>query len=246
MLAAIVYFCAVWLFSGLMTGLSSFGSNLIAVPLIAFVYDPRESILIGCLASALMFIALALLYRKAIIWRDACLLVLGALAGIPPGIWFLESAGPRTLLLGAGFALILFLIWQYASSRLRAARKPIPQILALPLGLAAGALMGGVGMGGPPMVLYIFLRNYNKEQTISTINAASVGIILGVLPWQFAAGLFPRPVIGLGLLGGLCGTLGILASMPLVKKINLGIFRKLLLAMLALSALMLLARGFGA
>ena len=226
-----------------MTGLTSFGSNLIAVPLISLVFEARESILIGCIAATLIFFGLAILYRRAIVWRDTVLLTLGAFLGMPAGVWFLKSAGGKTLLLAAGGALLLFLGWQFLSRFLRKTEKPASALFSIPLGLASGALMGAVGMGGPPLVLYVFIRKYDKEETISTINAASAGIMLGVLPSQFLSGLFPQRIIELGALGGVVGVLGILASIPLVRKLDSRVFRRLLLAMLALSAIMLIWRG---
>lgn len=233
----------VWLGAGLLTGLTSFGSNLVAVPFISLVFPARDSILIGCVAATLIFFGLAILYRRGIIWRDAFLLVCGAFAGMPLGIWFLKNSGSRALLLAAGAALVLFLLWQAGARHLVRGKNPVNILWALPLGLASGVMMGSVGMGGPPLVLYIFLRKYGREETISTINAASAGIMLGVLPWQYLSGLFPAHILKLGILGGVFGILGIIASIPLAQRLNLGLFRRLLLGTLALSAIVLLWRG---
>lgn len=240
---ALIYFYAVWVLAGFVTGLTSFGSNLIAVPLLSFVYSARDSILIGCLSAALIFLALSVIYYRAIIWRETICLVAGALAGIPPGAWFLQKAGSAMLLLAAGLAIVLFLIWQYCAARLHRSQTPIGRWFAWPMGLASGLLMGGVGMGGPPLVLYIFLRHYDKKAGISSLNAASVGIMLCLLPWQYCSGMFPPEILKLGFLGGLAGLAGILASAPLLKKVNIALFRRLLLVMLALSAFALLLRG---
>lgn len=237
------FFCLVWFVAGLMTGLTSFGSNLIAVPLIAFVFEPRESILIGCLSAAIIFLGLAILYRRDIVWRDTGLLVLGTFAGMPAGIWFLKNAGSKSLLFAAGCALLLFLLWQLLSGFLRKAEKPVSIFWSMPLGVLSGVMMASVGMGGPPLVVYVYLRKYDKEQTISTINAASVGIMLGVLPWQYLTGMFPAKIINYGLIGGVLGILGIALSVPFIKRINLHLFRVLLLIMISFSCAMLLWRG---
>lgn len=238
-----VYFYAVWGMAGLITGLTSFGSNLIAVPLLAFVFGARESILIGCISAALIFLALALLYYRSICWRETFYLVIGALAGIPPGAWFLQTAGPAALLIAAGLALCLFLVWQFFASSVAQSYPRIGAWFAWPMGVVSGILMGSVGMGGPPLVLYAYLRRCDKGATIATINAASFGIIACVLPWQYQADLFSPQIIKYGLLGGAAGVIGILASLPLVKRLDISFFRRLLLAMLALSAAALIIRG---
>lgn len=240
---ATIYFYGIWFLAGLVTGLTSFGSNLIAVPLLTFVFGARESILIGCLSATCIFIALALIYWRATAWRETFYLVAAALVSVPAGAWFLRYAGSSTLLLAAGFALVLFLAWQFALARLKKTRKTIGPWFAWPMGLASGALMGGVGMGGPPLVLFAYLRKYDAPVAISTINAASAAIMLSALPLQYADRLYSPEILRLGLLGGLSAIIGIIASVPLVKRLDIRFFRKLLLLMLALSALALLARA---
>lgn len=242
MLATISFYC-IWFLAGLVTGLTSFGSNLIAVPFLTFVFSARESILIGCLSATCIFVALALIYWHATAWRETFYLVAGAMVSVPAGAWFLKHAGSSTLLFAAGFALVLFLAWQLALVRLKRTRKTIGAWFALPMGVASGALMGGVGMGGPPLVLFAYLRRYDAPVAISTINAASAAIMLYALPWQYADGLYNAELLRLGLLGGLAAIIGIIVSVPMVKRLDMRFFRKLLLLMLAISALELLGRA---
>lgn len=241
---ALIYFIAVWALSGFVTGIASFGSNLFAVPLIALVWEPREAILVGCVAAFSIFIELAFIYRKQIFWKDTIALSLGSLGGIPFGIWFLGAVGSAGLLLAAGASIIIFLAWQFVIQFLGKALKAISSTWAIPFGFFSGILMGAIGMGGPPLVLYIFLRLYNKKETLGTLNAASVVIMLLVLCWQYSSGLYSAQILKLGALGGAAAFVGILGSIPLARHINIGIFRKLLLGMLALSAATLFVRAF--
>lgn len=240
----IIYFYVVWFLAGFVTGLTSFGSNLIAVPLLALVFGARDSILIGCISAFCIFVALAIIYWRATAWRETLYLVTGAVASVPAGAWFLSRSGSSTLLLGAGFSLVLFLAWQFVAGKLKKKSKPVGAWFSLPMGIVSGALMGGVGMGGPPLVLFAYLRNYDKTTAISTINAASALIMLDVIPWQYADGLYTPDLLRLGFTGGFAAIIGILAGLPLVRRLNIAFFRKLLLLMLALSALALLVRGF--
>lgn len=239
-----LYFHAVWLMAGLITGLTSFGSNLIAVPLLTIVYNARDSILIGCISAVCIFIALALIYWRSIAWRETLFLVAGALVSTPAGAWFLKHAGSSMLLFAAGFALVLFLVWQLSVARLKKRRVQTGAWFALLMGMASGVMMGGVGMGGPPLVLYAYLRDYNPPAAISTINAASAAIMLTALSMQYAEGLYTPELLRSGLTGALAAIIGILISVPLVRRLDVGFFRKLLLFMLALSALALISRAF--
>lgn len=231
-----------WLIAGFIAGITSFGGNLVAVPFNTLVVEPAVAILAGCISGTAVFAGLTFFYWRRIIWAEAAFLLLGAAGGIPFGIWFLKGAGARAILLAAGVCLILFLAWQFAQARL-GKRLAVSRSYAFPFGLVSGMMMGAVGMGGPPLVLYAYLRQWQKEETIGTVNAASVAFMFLVLPWQYFSGLYNQEIIRLGLAGALAAFIGISASIPVVARINITIFRRLLLLMLSASAVMLIFRA---
>ncbi|MFG6375723.1 MAG: sulfite exporter TauE/SafE family protein [Desulfovibrio sp.] len=240
------YFNILWLLAGFVTGITSFGGNLLAIPLIALVLPPREAILYGCISGAAVFLGVTLPYLKQIIWRETVILSLVTFPGIPFGIWFLANAGPGALLLAAGASLASFLSWQFIGMRLDRRQNPVPIWAAIPFGFISGIMMSAVGMGGPPLVLYAFLRHWQKEETIATVNMVSVVIMLVVVPWQHGAGLFTPQILKMGAIGALFGFIGIAASIPVLHRMNIALFRRLLLAMLSFSAIVLVARGISA
>lgn len=141
----------IWLFAGILTGLTSFGGNLFAIPLLTLAIPVRDAILIGCLCSTVKMVSLAFLYRRWARWSEVVLLGLATLPGVPLGVAFLQHAGSRLLMFAAGAGLVLFLLWQFISGRLHVAEKPVSRWWSLPLGLAGGIMMSAVSMGGPPL-----------------------------------------------------------------------------------------------
>lgn len=241
-----LYQNAVWLFAGVLTGLTSFGGNLFAIPLLTLAIPVRDAILIGCLCSTVKMVSLAFLYRRWARWNEVLLLGLATLPGVPLGVAFLQHAGPQLLLFAAGAGLVLFLLWQFVSVRLHVAEKPVSRWWSLPLGLAGGIMMSAVSMGGPPFVLYAYLRHWSKESTICGGSLTSLITMLFLLPAQWSAGLYTMPILKDALFAALFSICGILVSLPLVHRIKILFFRRLLLVIIALSALMLLIRGFSA
>lgn len=234
----------IWFLAGMVTGVTSFGGNLFAIPMLTLAAPVREAILQGCLSGMSMICAVSCIYRRWIPWREVLCIGLATLPGVPLGVAFLQYAGPGLLLCAAGASLILFLLWQWLSRRLHAAEGPVSRWWSLPLGVAAGIMMGAVGMGGPPIALYAYLRHWGKEATIGGLNAACVLTLLGVLAGQWEAGFYTAPILKASLAGAVCSVGGIVASVPLVRRLNARLFRRLLLVMIGFSALMLLARGF--
>ena len=233
----------IWFLAGLLTGLTSFGGNLFAIPLLGLVIPMRDAILLGCLCGTVTLIALASLYYRWAAWGEIVCLGLASLPGVLLGVAFLQHAGPRLLMLAAGGSLVLFLLWQYISGRLHVAEQPISRWWSLPLGFTSGIMMGAVGMGGPPFVLYAYLRHWSKESTIGGSSLTAAITMLAVLPAQWEAGLYTLPVLKSALVGAVFSVCGILASLPLVHRIDAQLFRRLLLLMIGLSALILLVRG---
>ena len=95
-------------------------------------------------------------------------------------------------------------------------------------------------------MLYAFLRHWEKTQTLGTVNAVSIGIMVFVIPWLWHKGLFSGDLPMLGLAGSLAAFVGIALSIPLARRLPTEIFRRLLLGMLVLSAIMLFWRCFAA
>ncbi len=104
-------------------------------------------------------------------------------------------------------------------------------------------MMSALGMGGPALVAYAYLRKLEKEATLGTVNVVSVAIMAVALPWQYMQGLYDGLEIGLGLWGAVFACCGIAVGIPLVRRMDVRLFRKVLLTILALSAVMLLVRG---
>src|SRR6202035_2918660 len=88
-LNAALAICAIAFVSGTARGFSGFGSALIFMPLASSIRDPR---LVAALLLVIDFVAAAPLIPNA--WKQAdrkatAVMVLGALAGVPVGTYFL-------------------------------------------------------------------------------------------------------------------------------------------------------------
>lgn len=242
-MTAYLFSALLWLVAGVVAGITSFGGNLVAVPFITLLVEPRAAILAGCISGTAVFLGLFYIYRKSVLWRETIYLVLGSMAGIPFGLFFLATAGAKAILLAAGVALCLFLLWQFYAARHKRHATAISLYWSFPFGCASGIMMAAVGMGGPPLVLFAFLRQWQKNATLGSVNAASVALMAFVLPGQGLAGLFTPQITRLGIICALTAFLGIAISVPLARRIDAAFFRRLLLAMLAVSAAVLLIRA---
>ena len=134
-------------------------------------------------------------------------MILGALIGVPLGSLALQTIPAQYLKVGLGTVIL----WYSAQSLLSSGsgRRLISDRWGFPFGLAGGALGGAFNTGGPPAVIYVTLKDWNKDQVKATLQAFLLSISLTQLPVYIAAGILRTehllldavalPALGLGL-----------------------------------------------
>lgn len=242
---ASLYINVVWLLAGFLNGVTSFGGNLFAMPLMTLVMDTKTAIVFSCLVGTGITVTIALAYRGRLPKLEFMLAFLSSLAGIPLGMMVLQVASVGTILMGSSFILLVFLVWQAVSWRMHRAFS-VPVWSIVPAGILSGALLGSTGMGGPVLAMYAVLRGWSKEATISVLNtmAALSMTVLVVLQWR--GGLYTPFILHHAAWAAPCAVIGVLVSVPVIRRLNPVIFRRLLLAMLSFSMVMLFVKGWQA
>ena len=240
-----LYINVVWLLAGFLNGVTSFGGNLFAVPLMTLVMDAKEAIVLSCLVGTGITVSIAVVYHGKLPKLEFVLAFLSNLAGIPLGMAVLQMASVGSILIGAGLILLCFLIWQAVAGRMhRAFMVPVWSIV--PAALLAGVLLGSTGMGGPVLAMYAVLRGWSKEATISVLNTMAALSMLVLVFLQWRSGLYTPSILHNAAWALPCTITGVLVSVPVIRRINPVIFRRLLLAMLAFSTVMLFVKGWQA
>ena len=150
------------LLAGLVRGFSGFGTALVFVPVAARFLSPAEvvvTLLIIDLLGPMLLVPDALKKGEP---REVSLLGLGALIGIPAGVWLLTRIDPLAFRWFASLAVLLLVavligVWRYT---VRTAKPMITGIGAL------SGLMGGFsGLSGPPIIL-LYLGGSNAPARI--------------------------------------------------------------------------------
>ena len=240
-----LYVDVVWFLAGFVNGVTSFVGNLFAVPLLTLVMDAKVAILLGCLVGTAITVTIALFYHRDLPKLEFALAFVSGLAGIPIGMAVLRVAPVKVILLACGVILVLFLLWQAVSGRMRGAFR-IPVWSIVPMGVVSGILLSSTSMGGPVLAMYAVMRGWSKETTLSVLNsmAALSMVCLAFVQWR--NGLYTPQIMHYAVWAVPCTVAGVLASIPVIRRINPGIFRRLVLAMLAVSAAMLFVKGLSA
>lgn len=137
MLAAILHAC------------TGFGFSVLATPFLLLVYDTSDAIQINIALSILISL---FLMPKLVADVDKPLLgrlILGSLLGAPVGIVIYVYANPDQLRAAIGVLLLVFSV--LVLRKLRFARSRRRDLMT---GGFSGALTAGLGMPGPPLMVY--------------------------------------------------------------------------------------------
>lgn len=140
-------------------GVIGFGFALVALPLLAFVMDVKEVVVLLVAQSLIQnSVALGRLYPY-VQWKRMLKLVLIAALMIPLGVYLLKLFSARTILLFASLVMFVFYILPVNKLPL----KLSPSAAAVLAATSSGLLNSTASASGPPMILYLSAIGMPKQ-----------------------------------------------------------------------------------
>lgn len=222
-------------------GFSGFGFSLLAISALSLFYPPAEifpPIFLMEIAASLHL--LPSVWRD-IHWRSLGPLLAGAAAGTPLGVWFLSTvpAPPMQAALGIFVLAAVTLMWRGYSFR----GMPGPAT-TVGAGAAAGLANGAFGIGGPPVILFYFASPAGAAAGRASLIVFFLA--LDVIGLSFMAGMadlvtrdsLMRAAMYLPML-----LAGIWVGQHAFRRVNDAMFRRAVLGLLALLALLIIGKA---
>ena len=146
-------------------GLSGFGSGLIAIPLLAFMFPLTFIVPVLGLLSYSGTIMQSIHLRKQVVWRDMLPLIPFSLLGIFVAIWLLVNVDANKLLTALGVFVLLYSVYSLLPLAVHAGSRK----WAIVAGCGGGMVGALFGTGGPFYVVYLKMRQLKKNQFRATI-----------------------------------------------------------------------------
>ena len=233
-----------WLLGGFVHGVASVGGGMVAMPIVTCFTDAGDAIVISCLTGFAIPVALSVLYRRRMLRREVLWLSLGAVPGVPAGVALFTVLSGPVLLFGVGVMLMVFVLWNASSHRCLAAFAFHPAAAFL-AGFAGAFITACTSLGGPVLAMYAAFRRWGKEETLASTSMFFNVMNLILLFTQWKAGLYSSELLDAVAVSLPCAVLGVLASLPVVRRMPQQTFRKVLLAMIFVSGLLIIGRAAG-
>lgn len=220
-------------------GLSGFGSGLIAIPLLAFMFPLTFIVPVLGLLSYSGTIMQSFHLRKQVVWRDLLPLIPFSLTGIAIAVWLLVNVDSNKLVLSLGVFVLLYSIYSLLPLSVHAGSRR----WAIAAGLGGGTVGALFGTGGPFYVVYLKMRQLNKNQFRATI--AMIFLVDGGARMMGYAlhGLFTEQVLWLVLTLFPVLLAGMYVGHHLHVKIEQKLFNQIISVLLLVSGVMLIFKS---
>lgn len=238
-LAYLVYASLVIFTAYIIKGLSGFGSGLIAVPLLAFIFPLMVVVPVLGLLSYGGTIIQSITLRKQAQWKLIFPLIPFSLVGIVLALWLLVNLDQSLLSLLLGIFVIIYSLYSL---------KPVKSVNSSKFGTVIAGGFGGLigalfGTGGPFYVMYLKLRRLDKGQFRATI--ASIFLLDGAIRISAygSSGLYTQQVMMLTLIFIPVLLMALYAGNHIHVKINEHQFNRVVSLILFFSGIMLVIKS---
>ncbi|MBO0588692.1 sulfite exporter TauE/SafE family protein [Sporosarcina sp. E16_8] len=174
-------FITIILFASILQTSTGFCFSIMATPFLLMIFNPMEAIQINIVLSLVISSALIAKIRKDVDTDLLKKLIIGSLSGLPIGIILFISADINKLKTGIGIVLLLLTLLLVLNLRIKRTKRG-----DFFVGGLSGTLTTGIGMPGPPILLYFAGTAMQKETLRATTLAFylfiySVSLLIQVL-----------------------------------------------------------------
>lgn len=203
----IILFISIILIASILQTSTGFGFSILATPFLLLLFEPAYAIQINLVLSFFISVALIMTIRKDIRFDIIKRFMIGCIVGLPIGIiifLFINLVWLKMSIASLILCLTILLILQY---RLKQSNRK--DIL---VGSISGALTTGIGMPGPPLLLYFSGAKMDKETLRGTTLAFYLYIYIisliiqvtfagtSMIVWKSV--LYALPLVAIGLIIG--------------------------------------------
>jgi len=233
----------VFLASGLIQGLTGFGFGMVSMSLAPLVIDIKQANILVTILILLNSLFVTWRMRHAIDFRKVLPIFLGAIIGVPVGVYLLKILQPSIIKTILGVVLISFSSY----SLLRKENiKYIGRRWAFPTGIVSGISTGLINIGGPPVIIYTYYQKWDKDSIKATlITFFTMGSIYKVAILLFSKLVTLEVIKMSGILLPIM-YLGAFLGFVLFEKANREQMRKITFSILVFLGLLLLFKGITA
>ncbi len=185
--------------AGMVRGFAGFGSAMIIMPVASSILPPVQAVIFLICAELLGPLPNAPAAWREGKPRDVVLLMIGAVLGLPVGLWCLSRMDPVNfgwVVSAVVFVLLLLIMtgWRFQGSLTRG--------LTIGTGSLGGFMTGFAGIPGPPVIMLYMASKLPIAQIRANFLLYLLALDLMLFPLLWVSGMMVWPAALLGLIVG--------------------------------------------
>jgi hypothetical protein len=156
----------IFLLAGMVQGMTGFGSALVAMPLLSLSLDIKSAVPLCTLNSLVITSFLAMRMKKHLDGKKILPLCLAAIPGMLVGVTLLKKVSSASISIGLG---VLLIAYSGYSLLVRTRQRKLHPGWSYLAGFSTGAIGAAFSSGGPPVIIYASLTDWDKDEIKATL-----------------------------------------------------------------------------
>lgn len=225
--------------AGFTIGAIGFGFGLTTTPVLLLFLDP-QTVVIAVNAVAILAFGLVLIETRGHgrYGELGPTVVAGAL-GAPVGVYVLSALNPSALRIGISVLVLMLTALVIVRAEWRVPKPPVTGPL---LGFAVAALVTGLAIGGPLLVLFLLGRGMGRQDVRASMAFFFMVMYCSAVVGYGVLGLFTAERLVLTLAAAPGVALGYWLSVRLTGRMNARVFRRSVVVVIAVTSVLVLSR----
>jgi uncharacterized membrane protein YfcA len=185
------------LFSGFIRGFLGFGSGLITIPILSYLYSPIFAMVFNIAIEIPATIYLTYVGAKSCKFKEISPMFFAMMLTIPIGTIFLVSVNEQLIKIIMSILVIFFVLHIASGWKLKAT---VTKYVLTISGVISGLMQGATGMGGPPYATVLLSKGDSDNVTRGNILIMSTGIVISAIISFYMFNLFTKELLLTGLI----------------------------------------------
>ncbi len=229
----IIVFIIAWFLGSFISGLTSFGSAMVAMPITAFYLPPKIVLPISILLVIVTSFTRIISYRSHINYKAIIPITIAAIPGSIAGGYILFIISSAALQFFAGAILLAYFTLQMIP------HKEVPHDDKVLTSSIAGFISGftntSISLSSPPLVMYAIYSGWSKEMFFSTISLSVFLNCVIAAVVHASSGLYTEELLIYLYYGTPAAVAGLACAHPIERRVNVKTFKKVVLFAIAFS-----------
>ena len=220
-------------------GAIGFGFGLTTTPVMLLYLDPQTVVVVVNAVAILAFGLMLFETRREIRYRELGPVAIAGFLGAPVGVYALSALNPQALRIGIAVLVLALTVLVIMN---RKWRVPKPQVTGPVTGFCASALVTGLAIGGPLLVIFLLGRGMDRQGVRASMAFLFTVMYCTAVAGYAIQGLITTDALLLTAAAIPAAAVGYWLSVRLTGKMNARVFRAAVVTVIAVTSILVLAR----